>query len=152
LRVHEKPSCSFTINFNQLSTQSWKQSNHPRLLNLNIIFDPINSNTNKDLWYNKWIMGWNNFWRTIYFFLHALCTWIYMRYLGPKCLPRVACSWSKMPMLWRVGMRKRGVPLPLAFQYLILMIWRPWDLNFVMICSLASKCKHFKLRGLQFHS
>ena len=34
---------------------------------------------------------------------------------------------------------KEGVePLPLTFQYLILMLWRPCDLNLVMISSLAS--------------
>ena len=38
-----------------------------------------------------------------------------------------------------------------VFQYLIFMIWRPCDLNLVMISSLASKCQDFKLRGLQFH-
>ena len=48
-------------------------------------------------------------------------------------------------------MREGGRPLPLAFQYLILMIKRPCDLNLVIITSLASKCQHFKLRGLQFH-
>ena len=64
---------------------------------------------------------------------------------------RLARLWSKMPMFQRAGMREGGEPLPLAFQYLILMIWRPCDLNLVMISSLASKCQHFKLRGLQFH-
>ena len=63
----------------------------------------------------------------------------------------LACLWSKMPMFQRVGMRKGRGSLPLAFQYLILMIKRPCDLNLVMISSLASKCQHFKLRGLQFH-
>ena len=29
---------------------------------------------------------------------------------------------SKMPMFQRAGMREGGLPLPLAFQYLILMI------------------------------
>ena len=48
-------------------------------------------------------------------------------------------------MFWRAGMREGGKPLPLAFQYLILLVQRPWDL------SLATKCEHFKLRGLQFH-
>ena len=38
--------------------------------------------------------------------------------------------WSKMPMFQRMGMRQGGEPLPLAFQNLILMIWRPWDLKF----------------------
>ena len=38
-------------------------------------------------------------------------------------------------------MRKGGEPLPLAFQYLILMIY---DLNLVMISSVASKCQDFK--------
>ena len=70
---------------------------------------------------------------------------------GPKCLPRMACLWSKMPMFQRAGMREEVEPLPLAFQYLILMIWRPCDINLVMISSLASKGQDFKLRGLQFH-
>ena len=48
-------------------------------------------------------------------------------------------------------MRERGKPLPLAFQYLIFMVERPCDLNLVMLSSLATKCQHFKLRGLQFH-
>ena len=43
------------------------------------------------------------------------------------------------------GMREGGEPLPLAFQYLILMIWRHCDLNLVMISSLASKCQDFKV-------
>ena len=46
---------------------------------------------------------------------------------GKKCLPRVVCLWSKMHM--RTRMREGRGPLPLAFQYLILMIWRPCDLN-----------------------
>ena len=59
---------------------------------------------------------------------------------------------SKMAIFQRAGMKEGGLPLPLTFQYLIFMIWRPSDLNLVMISSLASKCQHFKLRGLQFHS
>ena len=74
-----------------------------------------------------------------------------VKHSGQKCLPRVACLWCKMPIFQRAGMREGGEPLPLAFQYLILMIWRPYDLNLVMISPLASKCQHFKLRGLQFH-
>ena len=58
----------------------------------------------------------------------------------------------KIAIFRRAGMREEGLPLPLTFQYLIFMIWRPYDLNLVMISSLASKCQHFKLRGLQFHS
>jgi hypothetical protein len=58
----------------------------------------------------------------------------------------------KIAIFQRAEMREGGLPLPLAFQYLILMIWRPPDLNLVMISSLASKCQHFKLRGLKFHS
>ena len=41
-----------------------------------------------------------------------------------------------------------------ATQYLILMIWRPCDLNLVMIASLVSKARSFKmakLRSLQSH-
>ena len=56
-----------------------------------------------------------------------------------------------MSMFRRVGMSKGGGPHPLAFQHLILMIKRPCDLNLAMISSLASKCQHFKLRGLSFH-
>ena len=48
-------------------------------------------------------------------------------------------------------MRERGLPFPLAFQYLILMICRACDLNLVMLSSLASKSQDFKLRGLKFH-
>ena len=39
----------------------------------------------------------------------------------------------KMAIFRRAGIRERGLPLPLAFQYLILLIWRPYDLNLVMI-------------------
>ena len=45
----------------------------------------------------------------------------------------------KMTIFRRAGMRKGALLLPLAFQYLILMIWRACDLNLVMISSLASK-------------
>ena len=48
-------------------------------------------------------------------------------------------------------MRDGGGPLPLAFQYLIIMIERPCDLNLVLISSLAAKCQHFQVGGLQFH-
>ena len=51
---------------------------------------------------------------------------------GPKCMARVACLWSKMPMFQRAGMKKEGLPLPLAFQYLILMMWKIFGLNLVM--------------------
>ena len=57
----------------------------------------------------------------------------------------IACLWSKMPMFQRAGMREGGKPLPLAFQYLILMIQRHCDLNLVMISLLASKCQDFKV-------
>ena len=43
------------------------------------------------------------------------------------------------------GMKEGGEPLPLAFQYLILMILRCCDLNLVMISLLASKCQDFKV-------
>ena len=48
-------------------------------------------------------------------------------------------------------MKEGGLPLPLAFQYLILMIWRACDLDLVMISLQASKSQDFKLRGLKFH-
>ena len=43
-------------------------------------------------------------------------------------------------------MREGGKPLPLAFQYLILTVKRPCDLNLELVSSLATKCQHFKLR------
>ena len=45
----------------------------------------------------------------------------------------------KMAIFRRAEMREGGLPLPLAFQYLILMIWRACDLNLVILSSLASK-------------
>ena len=54
----------------------------------------------------------------------------------------------KMAIFRREGMREGGLPLPLAFHYLIFMILRACDLNLVMISLLASKCQDFKLRGL----
>ena len=45
----------------------------------------------------------------------------------------------KMAILQRAGMKEGGLPLPLAFQYLIFMIYRACDLNLIMISSLASK-------------
>ena len=68
-----------------------------------------------------------------------------------KCLGSFAVLWCKMPMFLRAGMREGEKSLPLAFQYLIFMVKRPCDLNLVIIPSLATKCQHFKLRGLQFH-
>ena len=60
-----------------------------------------------------------------------------------ECLASVACLWSKMPMFQRAGMREGGLPLPLAFQYVILVIWRACDLNLAIISSLALKCTVF---------
>ena len=45
----------------------------------------------------------------------------------------------KMAIVWSGGRPEGELPLPLAFQYLISMIWRAWDLNLVMISSLALK-------------
>ena len=53
-------------------------------------------------------------------------------------------------MIQREGMREGGKPLPLAFQYLILIIQRPFDLNLVIISSPASKCQYFKVGMLFF--
>ena len=58
---------------------------------------------------------------------------------------------TKKVIFQRTRMRKGGLPLPLPFQYLILMIWRACDLDLVMISLLASKCQDCKHRGLQFH-
>ena len=44
--------------------------------------------------------------------------------------------WSKMPMFQRTGMREGGLPLPPAFQYLILMTWSACYSNLVTISSL----------------
>ena len=57
----------------------------------------------------------------------------------------------KMAIFRRAGIREGGLPLQLAFHYLIFMILRACDLNLVMISLLASKCQDFKLRGIQFH-
>ena len=38
------------------------------------------------------------------------------------CIRSFAFLWCKMPMFWRAGMREKGKPLPLAFQYLIFMV------------------------------
>ena len=56
-----------------------------------------------------------------------------------------------MSIFQRAGMKEGELPLPLAFQYFIFMIWRSCGLDLVMISLLASKCQDFKLRGLQFH-
>ena len=48
-------------------------------------------------------------------------------------------------------MREGGKPLPLALQYLIFMVKRPCDLDLVKLSSLATKCQHFQIKGLQFH-
>ena len=73
---------------------------------------------------------------------------------GQKCLTWVACLWSKMPMFQRAGVWEGEGTLPLAFQCLILMIWRPCEINLVMISSVASKCQDFEF-GIpifwQFH-
>ena len=78
-------------------------------------------------------------------------TWYMICTLCCKSIRSSAILWCKMPMFWRAGMREGGKPLPLAFQYLIFMVWRPCDLNLAMVSSLATKCQHFKLGGLQFH-
>ena len=67
-----------------------------------------------------------------------------------KCIGSLACLCCKMSMFQRVGMREGGIPLPLAFQYFILMIWRPCDLNMVMMTSLASKCLTSKCKDYIF--
>ena len=81
----------------------------------------------------------------------ALAKYLVYLHSGSKCLVRVACLWSKMTMFKRAGLKEGGLPLPPAFQYLILLIWRACNLNLVIISSLASKCQDFKFRGLQFH-
>jgi hypothetical protein len=54
-------------------------------------------------------------------------------------------------MFQRAGMREGREPLPQAFQYLILRIYRPCDLNLVNISSLPAKCQDIEIRDLQFH-
>ena len=61
--------------------------------------------------------------------------------------------WSRWPvsevkclsMFQRVGMRKGGLPVPQAFQYLNLMTWRAYDLDLVMVYSLALKWQGLKV-------
>jgi hypothetical protein len=61
-----------------------------------------------------------------------------------KCLPRVACLWIKISMFQRAGMRKGGLPLPSAFQYSILMIWRA--LKYLEYGrKLVRYCLHFEM-------
>ena len=43
----------------------------------------------------------------------------------------------KTAIFWRAGMREGGLPLPLAFQYLIFMKGKAWGLNLAMISWLA---------------
>ena len=62
-----------------------------------------------------------------------------------KCLARVACLWSKMPMFQRAGMKEGRLPLPPAFQYLILITWSTCDSNLVIISSLDSKWQGLKV-------
>ena len=58
---------------------------------------------------------------------------------------RVACWWSKMPMFQRTGMRDGRLPLPPAFQHLILMTWRACDLDLVMVSLLPLKWQGLKV-------
>ena len=81
-----------------------------------------------------------NYWQI----LHSLHSYT----LPPKMVGRFADFRPKMAIFRRAGMRKGGLPPPIAFQYLILMIWRACDLNLVMISFLDSKCQDFKQRGL----
>ena len=50
-----------------------------------------------------------------------------------------------MAISWSAGMREGGLPLPLAFQTLILLILRACDLNMAMLSSLTSKWQVFKV-------
>ena len=72
--------------------------------------------------------------------LSAICNRIL---LGPKLLACAACLWSKMPMFQRAGMREGGLPLLLAFQYLIPMIWRACDLKWKTGIPTLRTC-HFE--------
>ena len=77
-----------------------------------------------------------------------------------KCLGSLAFLYCKMLMFWRAGMRQGGKPLPLALIYIHTISISMFDfydiksLGFefgIMLSSLASKCQHFKLKGLHFH-
>ena len=73
-------------------------------------------------------------------------------HMGQTCFVWVACH--EVKCLCSIGREwgREGGPLPLAFQYFVLLIWRPCDLNLVMLSSaLASKGHDFTLTGLQFH-
>ena len=105
----------------------------------------------KTCWRLKWMVpkmrcssifqwwGWIHFWRSM---IHS------------KIYSRVENSienfvlWSKM--LQRTGMREGGLPLPPAFQYLILMTWSACDSNLVIISSLDSKWQGLKFGMLVF--
>ena len=77
-----------------------------------------------------------NLWTIASFRLSILFFSLLLHTLGKKCLLWLACLWSKCSRGREWG--RKGGSLPLAFQYLILMIWRPCDLNLIMISSLAS--------------
>ena len=51
----------------------------------------------------------------------------------------------KIAIFQMTGKREGELPLPPAFQYLILMIWRACDSNLVMISSMSSKYQVFKV-------
>ena len=73
--------------------------------------------------------------------------------IWPQPFQKVASILQLVEISYRVyyTLAVKTLSLTPALQYLMLMIWRACDLNFVMISSLASKCQNFKLRGLQFH-
>ena len=64
----------------------------------------------------------------------------FLRYYVFAIYSTVVCKkLHKMAIFRRAGMREGVLPLPLAFQYLILVMGRACDLNLVMISSLASE-------------
>ena len=76
----------------------------------------------------------------------CLCSWI-RSYLPPKkywwqyIATCTVYPLALLPLFQRAGMRKRGLPLPPALQFSILMIWRACNLNFVMISSFFTGFK-----------
>ena len=72
-------------------------------------------------------------WKNFDSFSHPNCRrplWAAPTALCCKSIRSLACFYSKMPMFQRAGMRVEEEPLPLSFQYLILTIWTPCNLNF----------------------
>ena len=161
----KKPACAFKRDALKLATLQYLWLWHFFRVLWNIKIFTI------DFCYNQTIGTWHHFFSTLQHAIERLKLFslfhktncfqifvLYLRFVGTilisfqtkrfkyfilccKCIGCLACLYSKMPLFQMVGLREGGKSLPLAF----LMIWRPCDLNSVMISSMASKCQHCKV-------